>query len=901
VIVPWTIGGLLNELTARGGHPAVIAFGEDGVVTWGSEALAEKALSLARGLREQGVDKAGGVALWAPNSPAWIAAGLGVLASGGMLVPIDDQAGAEQLEAALNSSSARLLFTTARHLDASGAILRAHDVTAIRIDEDGSSGLDGTAWQALISKQAEDVPVPVHDEPAMLSWTSGTTGSPKAFILTHRNIASNVEALQQMGVVGARDRALLPLPLHHAYPFVVGILTTLTLATTIVLPASTTGPALIRALREANATTIIGVPRLYEALLTAIEARLRRSHLMLRLALRALLKSTIFVQQTSGLRLGRFLFARVRHTVAPRLRLLVSGGARLERETEERLEALGWMVLSGYGLAETASLFTGNRPNDRRLGSAGRPLADGEVRIAHPDDRGIGEIELHGSSITSGYLNNPEANQAAFTPDGWFRTGDLGLIDPDGFLFVTGRTKEVLVLGGGKKVIPEDLERIYGAAPEISEIAVLEDRGTLVALVRPDAVKLRQQGATNLRDGVRVILGEEAQHLPSYERLSGFALTDQPLPRTRLGKYRRFLLPMLYAQAAAGGGRRAVRALAPEDTELLRNPTADAVWTLLRQRYPHQALDPELNLSLDLNLDSFGWMELTILLQDRLGIHLSDADIAGIETIRDLLRLSIERRTGIRPLLHEEPAVALDIERWLAPTGTLLTALGFVLYTVNRLVMRGLFGLRFTGIERLPETGPFLIAPNHASYLDGPAIAAALPWHRLRHVYWAAGLLSLFSNPLSRLFSRAVHLFPVDSRHPGAALKIATRILQTRNGLVWFPEGWRSPDGRLQRFLPGIGQLTLHTGAPAVPVYIAGTFEAWPRGRRIPSFHRITVTFGRPELVASLRESGIGRIDEERAASTLRRRLVALGAEASGTAGAAAVGDTADRVDNTRQ
>ncbi|HEX4554416.1 MAG TPA: AMP-binding protein, partial [Xanthobacteraceae bacterium] len=157
---------------------------------------------------------------------------------------------------------------------------------------------------------------------------------------------------------------------------------------------------------------------------------------------------TALVRRVSGLPLGRLLFAPVRRAVAPSLRLLVSGGARLERETEERLEALGWMVLSGYGLAETASLLTGNRPNAHRPGSAGRPIADGKVRIAHPDEQGIGEIELRGSSITKGYLNNPEANGAAFTADGWFRTGDLGFIDHDGFLFVTGRTKEVLVLGG---------------------------------------------------------------------------------------------------------------------------------------------------------------------------------------------------------------------------------------------------------------------------------------------------------------------------------------------------------------------------------------------------------------------------------------------------------------------
>jgi long-chain acyl-CoA synthetase len=372
-----------------------------------------------------------------------------------------------------------------------------------------------------------------------------------------------------LAVIGLRDRALLPLPLHHAYPFVVGMLITLSLGTTIVLPGGTTGPALMRALREGDVTTIVGVPRLYEALWAALGARLDAYHLTLRLAFGALLKLTILVQRSSGLCLGRFVFAPVRRAIAPRLRIMVSGGARLERETERQLEALGWMVLSGYGLAETASLFTGNRPSARRAGSAGRPLADGAVRIANPNDEGVGEIELRGSSVTKGYLDNPEANAAAFTPDGWFRTGDLGLIDRDGFLFVTGRTKEVLVLGGGKKVMPEDLERIYGRAPEILEIAILEEKGTLVALVRPDPVKLRQRGATNLRDGVRVILGELAQHLRSYERLSGFALTDQPLPRTRLGKYRRFLLPSLYAQAAVGGGRRAVRTLTPADTALL--------------------------------------------------------------------------------------------------------------------------------------------------------------------------------------------------------------------------------------------------------------------------------------------------------------------------------------------
>jgi len=873
----WNSAGLLQDLAARGRHPAVIAFGEDGVVTWDSATVADKALCLARGLRDAGVGSGGRVALWAPNSPVWIIAALAVLTAGGVVVPIDDLADAEQLDAALASSAARLIFTTARHLEAYGDTLCAHAARIILVDEAECTGQSAPGWRSLLAEGADDLPGPASGAPALLSWTSGTTGSPKAFLLTHRNIATNVEALQKLNVVGPRDRALLPLPLHHAYPFIVGMLTTLTIGTAIVLPGGTTGPLLMRAMREADVTTIIGVPRLYDAVWAAIETRVAGRGGIARLVWRALLTSASAIQRATGLRLGRLLFAPVRRGIARHLRLLVSGGARLERETEERLEALGWTVLSGYGLAETASLFTGNRPGARRPGSAGRPL-DGEVRIAQPDGEGIGEIELHGSSITEGYLDNPEANRAAFAPDGWYRTGDLGFVDRDGFLFVTGRVKEVLVLGGGKKVAPEDLERIYDSAPEITEMAVLEDKGALVALVRPDRVKLHERGATNLRDGIRVILAEKAQDLPSWQRLSGFALTDQPLPRTRLGKYRRFLLPALYAEALAGGARRAAHALTPEDAALLRDPTAEAVWALLRERYPEEALDLDVDLALDLNLDSFGWMEITIALEDRLDIHLSETDIAGIRTIRDLLRLVIERRSGARTLPRQEPAMATDFEHWLAPTGALLTPLAMALYGLNWTVMRGLFRLRVTGAERLPATGMFVITSNHVSDLDGMTISAALPWSRFRRLYWAGDVPRMFSNPLSRLFCRAMHVFPVDADHPGATLESARRVLKAGNVQVWFPEAWRSPDGRLQRFLPGIGQLLLRSGAPAVPTYIGGAFEALPRGRRIPKLRPITVAFGSAETVEVLRAAGTGRTDEERIADALRQRVIVLGA-----------------------
>ncbi len=322
---PWESRELLRELSARGRHPAVISYGDDETLIWDGATLAHNALKLARSLRQRGIDGGSRVVLWAPK-PDLIASALAILAAGAVLVPVDDLADASQLEMALASSSARLLLTTARYLEDSGGILSKRSADLMLVDAPEFLGGDAATSVMPPDDRAEDFPVPGDDAPTVLSWTSGTTGAPKAFVLTHGNIATNVAALRDLALVGPQDRALLPLPLHHAYPFVVGLLTPLTLGAAITLPGGTTGPLLMKALQVGQVTAIVGVPRLYEALEAGIEARLDAGGRAARLTWRSVSRLVIFMQRRTGLCLGRFVFAPVRHAIAPRLRLLVSGG-----------------------------------------------------------------------------------------------------------------------------------------------------------------------------------------------------------------------------------------------------------------------------------------------------------------------------------------------------------------------------------------------------------------------------------------------------------------------------------------------------------------------------------------------------------------------------------------------
>ena len=594
---------------------------------------------------------------------------------------------------------------------------------------------------------------------------------------------------------------------------------------------------------------------------------------------------------------GSWLFAGLRRRLAPRLRLLVSGGAALSADLAQVLQALGWQVASGYGLTETAPILTWNVPGQGRLDTVGKPLPGVQLAIAAPEaGHRHGEVLARGANVFAGYHHLPEQSAAAFTADGWFRTGDLGSLDPAGYLRLHGRASSMIVLPGGENVDPEGLEAVLSSCPSVREAGVLEHDGRLVAILVPLAEAARGESDEALRQQLTHEIKAIEQSLPSYQRLNAVAVDLRPLARTRLGKLRRQQLAARYQDHLRGTAvPRQVTdpsEFAPEDRQLLDDPMANRVWDWLRQRFPGRALSPDVDLRMDLQVDSMDWLNLTLELREVVGVELDTEAVGRIHTLRDLLRETLAAEAAapdaqdvVARLRDPGPALSADQRLWLAPPSGARALLGMVLRGLARALMRGFFRLRVTGLENIPPNKHCLFAPNHLSALDPIAVLAALGPERLRRTYWGGWAGIMFDQPMMRLVSRSNRVLPVEpSRGPLWNLELAAAALHRGNHLVWFPEGRRSADGTLQPFRAGVGLLLQAQPVPVIPVWIAGTGAALPPGKLWPKRRQINVTMGPPIAPGELLGDGRGADQAAAIAAALRNRVAALGGVQGGSA-----------------
>jgi long-chain acyl-CoA synthetase len=899
-----TLRSLIDVLAERGDRRAVLALQKEGAESWSYGELAEHARRLAHGLARVGVSRGDHVALLVANRPEWIVACLAIVGTGAVATPVDMQLGDEALGRVLRFSSAEFIFTTA---DQTEKLERLDiEVTPKPILLDAGED-DYRSWRHLLEEGDRGVELarPDPGEPAALFYTSGTTGAPKGVPLSHANLVFQIKAILEAEVVTEDDHMLVPLPLHHAYPFVMGMLAPLTLGLTIVLPHSLTGPQIVRALKDGEISVIAGVPRLYSALYSGIARQARSSGRFAGALFGISAGLSTWVRRRTGLDAGELLMRPLRNRLGPRLRILASGGAPLDPDLARRLEGMGWRVVIGYGLTETSPLLALKPPDGKKLGSVGRPMPGIDIRIdpsAMPDEERRkegrrtdkayqeGEILARGPGVFSGYRNLPKETEQIFTEEGWFRTGDLGYFDEDGYLYVTGRASTLIVTEGGENVQPEEVEEAYLEDPVVREVGVLQKDGRLVAVIMPDLDEIRRRD-DEIDRAIRRAVEEGSKRLTSYQRISEYAITRQPLERTQLGKIRRHLLEERFDRAKKGEGGAgevvgpiSIEEMSEQDRVLLENPAARRVWELLADRYSDRYLTLDTSPQLDLGVDSLGWVDLTLEIRESTDVELSEEAIGSIYTVRELLNEVAEQAEagggGVSqglPLERPEEVLSDEQKRWLRPLGPTESALARGMFALNRALARKVFHLRVEGAEHLPKEGPFVLTPNHISFLDPFAVAAALDYRLLRHTYWAGRVGAAFGNPFTRLVSRLAQAVPIDShRAVFSSLAFGAVVLKSRKNLIWFPEGHRSPTGELQPFKPGIGMLLDRHPVPVVPVFIHGTHEAMPPGRIWMRPKQVTVTFGEPLDPLELEQQGEGDQPQSRIVQALHEHVAEL-------------------------
>ncbi len=777
-------------------------------------------------LNEYGIGKGDKVALLLSNQPEFPIAFFALMSLGAIAVPIDVQYSPKQAAGIMDHCEAKLLLSTT-HLY-NNVHERLHiDVCLI----------DQLNWKDNV-QPIDHIDVDP-DDTAVIFYTSGTTSAPKGVQLSHHNILTNYQALARFGLMSQRDVFISILPLHHAYAFTTTMLSPLLMGAHIAFVKGLSSKELLECMNAVGVTVFIGVPQLFMLLHRSVCEQLNKLGFF----------------QRSLVELTGLFKRKLKKKFGGSLRIMVCGGAKIDTQIARDFDAWGFSFLEGYGLTETAPVVSFNTIAERKFGSVGRPLEGVEVKIESPDDEGIGEVLVRGGNVMQGYYKDQKKTDQVII-DGWFHTGDLGYCDKDGFLFLTGRKTEMIVLPSGKNIFPDEVEQEYGTTPFVKEIGVLEYADEIVALIKPDESYFKKQGVVQIRDRLKWEIDNISEGLPSYKRLKGFKVITDDLPRTRLGKLKRYELVGIYAQEQDRALEKNTE-LSKADKKILTSLKERALVIMVEKMKREVKLSD--HLELDLGLDSLNRVEFLLELQEGLNLTLDDEMMEKFfrcMTIGELLETLEEcvgenfndnkassQRVQWHALLDEELAEDTKCKIKLK-FGFFSTFFNFVLVILIKLLCRIFFSLEVHGREHLQKDRPFVLCPNHVSYLDALLLVAALPMSVVMQTYFL-GLNMFFENALIRPFISVMRLIPIEINYNLVeALKSCVYVYKSDKNICYFPEGQRSIDGEVQDFKKGIGILVSEFQIPVIPVFIKGAFEVWPRTRKWPQPGKVTVTFG---------------------------------------------------------
>lgn len=765
----------------------------------------KKAHQIAHFLASKGLNKGDRIIIIAPNSPQWICLFWGALLQGIVLVPLSIQSTTTFIESIATQTSAKLLFIH-RFLNEKLNTTIPHviiDFLFELIDKQPANPL-----KAIIKP----------DDIVQIMYTSGTTGDPKGVVLTHKNLFSNIASITAIYPPPQQttDRILSILPLSHIFEQSIGFLFPFSAGAHIIYTHSY---AAIRPLMQQHCITkMIVVPEFLKVFMSKILDEIEQKK-KTKLLTRLLAISNFFNYQP----LSRLLFHRIRKNLGGCLDIIACGGAPLDPLLEQQWYAMGITILQGYGLTETSPLVTTNIPQQHRFGSVGKTVP--QVNVHCDDDD---EILVKGPNVFTGYFDNPTKTSEAFTTDGWFKTGDIGNFDKDGFLYLKGRKKYMIKGPGGQNIFPEDIEQVLNEQPAVQDSCVLGiDQPSGFTLIHAALLLKNQHDHLT----ASTIIEHANSRLSSLQHIASWSIwPEADFPRSATKKIKKETVKKFIQEKHTASSI----PTATYDTPLTR------LLANLGEKPLHD-FTPTTPLS-QLPLDSLMRIELLLRIEETFGLLLDESKIIPSLTVGELATMIEKHETGKpQPRLKQWPRARLIT--------IIRTILQYPLFWLSRIFAR----TQIEGLEHLKNlSGPVIFMPNHISYFDFFALIKALPLHMRTHTAFAAGRDVLYEEfwYLSFLGDLLFNTFPFprkEDEHIKFGLDAIGSLLDQQFNVVLFPEGKISKDGSLQPLKQGAGLVAVEMGVPIVPVKITGSEKIFPFEKILPrTCGAVNIKFGKP-------------------------------------------------------
>ena len=603
------------------------------------------------------------------------------------------------------------------------------------------------------------------------------------------------------------------LPFHHVLPLTATVLIILKYQASIVFVKKIASKEILEALDKNNVTALVGVPRVFKLFYDGIKQQIDSKFIT----------RTIYKLMTKikSFKIRRKVFVKVHEKFGGELTFIVSGGAKLDPEIGEFYETLGIYVQEGYGLTETSPVIAVNTRKERKIGTVGKKLDNIEAKIVDE------ELWVKGPIVMKGYYNKPEKTAEVITEDGWFKTGDLASIDDEGYITIRGRRNSMIVLSNGKNIDPEKLENkvIEKSKRLIKELGVFGHNDKLVAIIVPDLLECRKQGITNIKAYVKNIVEDYNLAVHNYEKILDYKLYEEELPKTRVGKLRRFMLPELYLKTN-------VKKKKVEEPD-------NEVYRLLKdyiKKLKGIEAQPEENLELEIGMDSLDIVEFFAYIENSFGIQLDEEKFSEISNLKSLSEYINEKATKIesgevdwKKIIDAAPPVE-EKNRWatrvLRPLFDLTIKLYFRLKRVNR--------------DKLSDK-PQIFVSNHQSFIDSLVLGSLLPAGILYNTIFLAIDWYFKKGILKLLVSHGnVVLIDINKNIKKSVEEIAANVKSGKNVLI-FPEGARTKDGKVAEFKKVFAIIAKELDVDVQCLGIKGAFEAYSRYMKFPKPKKIEV------------------------------------------------------------